>query len=55
VAVPSHHGPGIPERVAERLRDEFFAKEMLAPDQIVGLKAIIKDLRRASASGLWRD
>jgi NitT/TauT family transport system substrate-binding protein len=34
---------GLSEKVAQRLRDEFFTKEMLAPDQIVGLKAIIKD------------
>lgn len=34
---------GISEKVAQRLRDEFFTKDMLAPDQIVGLKAITKD------------
>jgi NitT/TauT family transport system substrate-binding protein len=34
---------GLSEKVAQRLRDDFFTKEMLAPDQIVGLKAIIKD------------
>jgi ABC-type nitrate/sulfonate/bicarbonate transport system substrate-binding protein len=34
---------GISEKGAQRLRDEFFAKDMLVPDQIVGLKAIMKD------------
>jgi NitT/TauT family transport system substrate-binding protein len=34
---------GVSEEFATRLRDEFFPKEMLAPDQIVGLSAITKD------------
>jgi NitT/TauT family transport system substrate-binding protein len=34
---------GVSEKLAQRLRDEFFAKRMFAPDQIIGLKAIIKD------------
>jgi NitT/TauT family transport system substrate-binding protein len=34
---------GLSEKGAQRLRDEFFAKDMLVPDQIVGLKAIMKD------------
>jgi NitT/TauT family transport system substrate-binding protein len=34
---------GVSEQGARRLRDEFFHKDMLAPDQIVGLKAIMKE------------
>jgi NitT/TauT family transport system substrate-binding protein len=34
---------GVSEEFAKRLRDEFFTKQMLAPDQIVGLTAIMKD------------
>jgi NitT/TauT family transport system substrate-binding protein len=34
---------GVSEGAAQRLRDEFFTKDMLSPDKIVGLKAIIKD------------
>jgi NitT/TauT family transport system substrate-binding protein len=34
---------GVSEEFAKRLRDEFFVKEMLASDQIVGLPAITKD------------
>jgi NitT/TauT family transport system substrate-binding protein len=34
---------GVSEGVAQRLRDEFYTKEMLSPDQIVGVKAIMKD------------
>jgi ABC-type nitrate/sulfonate/bicarbonate transport system substrate-binding protein len=33
----------ISEQGARRLRDDFFHKDMLAPDQIVGLKAIMKE------------
>jgi ABC-type nitrate/sulfonate/bicarbonate transport system substrate-binding protein len=33
----------VSEGVAKRLRDEFFPKEMLLPDRIVGLNAIMKD------------
>jgi NitT/TauT family transport system substrate-binding protein len=34
---------GVSEGIAKRLRDEFFTKEMLAPDKVVGLDAIMKD------------
>jgi NitT/TauT family transport system substrate-binding protein len=34
---------GVSEKGAQRLRDEFFAKDMLVPDQIVGFKAIMKE------------
>lgn len=34
---------GIPEAKARRTRDQFFAKESLNPDRVVGLDAIVKD------------
>jgi NitT/TauT family transport system substrate-binding protein len=34
---------GVSEEFALRLRDEFFAKSMLLPDKITGLKLIMKD------------
>jgi ABC-type nitrate/sulfonate/bicarbonate transport system substrate-binding protein len=34
---------GVSEGLARRLRDEFFTKNLLSPDQVVGLKAIVKD------------
>jgi NitT/TauT family transport system substrate-binding protein len=34
---------GVSEGIAKRLRDEFFTKEMLAPDKVLGLDAIMKD------------
>jgi NitT/TauT family transport system substrate-binding protein len=34
---------GIPEQMAKRVRDEFFTKEMLWPDEIKGLDQIIPD------------
>jgi NitT/TauT family transport system substrate-binding protein len=34
---------GVSESLARRLRDEFFTKNLLSPDQIVGLKEIVKD------------
>jgi len=34
---------GVSEGVAQRLRDEFFPKDMLVPDKIIGLDAIMKD------------
>jgi NitT/TauT family transport system substrate-binding protein len=34
---------GVSEGVARRLRDEFFPKEMLLPNRIVGLKEVVKD------------
>ena len=34
---------GVSEEFAKRLRDEFYVKQMLSPDQIVGLRAIMKD------------
>jgi len=36
---------GISEGVARRLRDDFFAKEMLSPDKITGLKVIMKEAK----------
>jgi ABC-type nitrate/sulfonate/bicarbonate transport system substrate-binding protein len=35
------------EGLARRLRDEFFAKDMLAPDKIVGLSVIAKDATKS--------
>jgi NitT/TauT family transport system substrate-binding protein len=34
---------GIPEELAKRVRDEFFTKEMLWPDEIKGLDQIVAD------------
>ena len=34
---------GVSEAFAQRLRDEFFPKDMLSPDRIVGLDAIMKE------------
>ena len=34
---------GVSEAFAQRLRDEFFTKNMLSPDRIVGLDAIMKE------------
>jgi len=34
---------GVSEGVAQRLRAEFFTRDMLSPDTIVGLKSIMKD------------
>jgi NitT/TauT family transport system substrate-binding protein len=34
---------GLSEGAARRLRDEFFKKEMLSPDNIQGLSGIVKD------------
>ena len=34
---------GVSEGFAQRLRDEFFPKNMLSPDRIVGLDAIMKE------------
>jgi NitT/TauT family transport system substrate-binding protein len=34
---------GVSESLARRLRDDFFTKNLLSPDQIVGLKEIVKD------------
>jgi NitT/TauT family transport system substrate-binding protein len=34
---------GVSEIRARRLRDEFFTKNMLLPDKILGLNAILKD------------
>lgn len=34
---------GIPEAIAKRTRDDFFPKEALDPDKIVGLDAIVPD------------
>ena len=42
---------GISEGVARRLRDDFFTKEMLSPDNIVGLNAIVK--AAAKAKYIW--
>jgi NitT/TauT family transport system substrate-binding protein len=37
---------GVSEGVAQRLRDQFFKKEMLSPDNITGLSGILKDAAR---------
>jgi ABC-type nitrate/sulfonate/bicarbonate transport system substrate-binding protein len=34
---------GVSESLARRLRDEFFTRDLLSPDKILGLKASIKD------------
>ena len=34
---------GVSEGIAKRLRDEFYTKDMLAPDKVVGLDAIMKE------------
>jgi NitT/TauT family transport system substrate-binding protein len=34
---------GVSEAFAQRLRDEFFTKNMLSPDRIVGLDAVMKE------------
>jgi NitT/TauT family transport system substrate-binding protein len=36
---------GVSEGSAQRLRDEFVTREMLSPDQIIGLKVIMKDAK----------
>jgi ABC-type nitrate/sulfonate/bicarbonate transport system substrate-binding protein len=36
---------GVSEGSARRLRDEFVTREMLSPDQIIGLKVIMKDAK----------
>jgi NitT/TauT family transport system substrate-binding protein len=42
---------GIPEEVARRMRDEFFAKDMLSPNSIVGLSATSKEA--AKSKQIW--
>jgi len=42
---------GLSEAVAQRLRDEFFTKEMLSPDNIMGLNAIAKEA--ATLKYIW--
>jgi NitT/TauT family transport system substrate-binding protein len=34
---------GVSEGIAQRLRDEFYTKDMLAPDKVVGLDVIMKE------------
>jgi len=34
---------GLPEGIVRRMRDEFFPKEVLLPDRIVGLREVMKD------------
>jgi NitT/TauT family transport system substrate-binding protein len=34
---------GVSEAFARRLRDEFYTKNMLSPDRIIGLDAIMKE------------
>jgi NitT/TauT family transport system substrate-binding protein len=36
---------GVSEESARRLRDEFVTREMLSPDQIIGVKVIMKDAK----------
>jgi NitT/TauT family transport system substrate-binding protein len=38
---------GMSEALARRLRDEFFTKEMVSPDKIVGLSVIAKDAAKS--------
>jgi NitT/TauT family transport system substrate-binding protein len=42
---------GIPEEVARRLRDEFYTKDMLSPDKIVGLNATANEA--AKSKQIW--
>jgi len=42
---------GVSEGVAQRLREEFFAKEMLLPDNVTGLSAVAKDAAKAKV--IW--
>ena len=42
---------GIPEEVARRMRDEFFAKDMLSPNSVVGLSATSKEA--AKSKQIW--
>jgi NitT/TauT family transport system substrate-binding protein len=42
---------GIPERVAQRLRDEFFGKNMLSPNSIAGLSATANEA--AKSKHIW--
>jgi NitT/TauT family transport system substrate-binding protein len=41
----------MPEEVARRIRDEFFAKDMLSPNSVVGLSATSKEGQNPSTSG----
>ncbi len=52
-AAPKAYGEfaGIPEGVARRLRDEFFTKDMLSPDSVVGLSATAKEA--AKTKQIW--
>ena len=42
---------GVSEGVAQRLREEFFTKEMLSPDNIMGLSTVAKDAAKAKV--IW--
>jgi NitT/TauT family transport system substrate-binding protein len=42
---------GVSEGVAQRLREEFYTKEMLSPDNIMGLSAVAKDAAKAKV--IW--
>ena len=42
---------GMPEEVARRMRDDFYTKDMLSPNSIVGLDAIAKEAERSGKSG----
>ena len=41
----------MPEEVARRIRDEFFAKDMLSPNSVVGLSATSKEGQNPGTSG----
>jgi NitT/TauT family transport system substrate-binding protein len=38
---------GVPDEVARRMRDEFYTKDMLSPNNIVGLSAIAQEAMKA--------
>jgi len=42
---------GMPEEVARRMRDDFYTKDMLSPNSIVGLDAIAKEA--AKVRQIW--
>ena len=42
---------GIPEEIARRMRDEFFAKDMLSPNSVAGLSATAKEA--ATSKQIW--
>jgi NitT/TauT family transport system substrate-binding protein len=41
---------GMPEEVARRMRDDFYTKDMLSPNSIVGLSATSKEAAKSKQS-----